>query len=297
MSAGALPTFLVIGAAKCGTSSLHQYLGEHPQIGMSRTKELNFFQDTSDPGVYAAMDPALHQALARRRNWRRGIDWYRAQFDPALPARGESSPGYTQPHFSGVAERMASLVPDAQLVYVVRDPVERALSAYRWRRGLGHERQPPDVALVPGGYYCEASRYAACLGPYLDRFPRERILIVEAELLDADRRATMQRVFGFLGVEEDFWSPAFERRWNVTAEQGGRRWRAMSRLRERPWWGVVASRVPRRALWAVQRATTGRASGAPEAEPAVPGETIEALREDAARFRAVAGRDFAHWPV
>ena len=109
-----LPNLIVIGAAKCGTTSLHAYLDEHPEIAMSREKELHFFVD--------------------RKNWGRGIEWYEAQFDASAPVRGESSPGYSAyPLYEGVAERMARVVPDAKLVYLVRDPVERVVSHYTHR--------------------------------------------------------------------------------------------------------------------------------------------------------------------
>ncbi len=82
-----LPNLIVIGAQKCGTSSLHRYLALHPQIGMSRVKELDFY-------------------LAHR-TWSRGTEWYAGQFDPAMTVRGESSPNYTDlPLSDGTAERM-----------------------------------------------------------------------------------------------------------------------------------------------------------------------------------------------
>src|SRR5690606_18287453 len=98
--AGALPNLIVIGAQKCGTSGLHYHLSLHPQVSMSKPKELNFF--------------------IAERNWPRGEAWYRRQFDPRAKVRGESSPNYTAyPQHTGVPERMHSLVPDAKLIYIV----------------------------------------------------------------------------------------------------------------------------------------------------------------------------------
>ena len=95
-----LPNLIVIGAAKCGTTSLHEYLDDHPEISMSHEKELHFFVD--------------------RKNWDRGLAWYEAQFDASAPVRGESSPGYSAyPLYRGVAERMARTIPHARLVYLV----------------------------------------------------------------------------------------------------------------------------------------------------------------------------------
>ena len=79
-----LPNLIVIGAAKCGTTSLHEYLNEHPEISMSSEKELYFFVEEKNLG--------------------KGLAWYESQFDPSAPVRGESSPGYSAfPLYRGVA--------------------------------------------------------------------------------------------------------------------------------------------------------------------------------------------------
>ena len=108
---GTLPNLIIIGAQKCGTTSLHYYLNLHPQILMSREKELNFF--------------------ITERNWSKGVDWYRSQFVEKAEIYGESSPNYTDYiRFGGVPERMYSVVPDARLIYILRDPIERIVSHY-----------------------------------------------------------------------------------------------------------------------------------------------------------------------
>ena len=94
-----LPNLIVIGAAKCGTTSLHEYLNEHPEISMSSEKELYFFVEEKNLG--------------------KGLAWYESQFDPSAPVRGESSPGYSAlPLYRGVPERMAETIPDAKLVVI-----------------------------------------------------------------------------------------------------------------------------------------------------------------------------------
>ena len=92
---GSLPNLIVIGGLKCGTTSLHHYLNLHPQIAMSRPKELNFFVD--------------------ELNWELGPEWYASHFDRDAEVRGETSPHYTNlPRFEGVAERMRELLGDAR---------------------------------------------------------------------------------------------------------------------------------------------------------------------------------------
>ena len=115
-----LPNLIIIGAMKCGTSALHQYLDQHPDIAMSKEKELDFFIED--------------------RNWRKGLDWYRSMFPDSGVVRGEASPDYTHyPAIPGVPERMHTVVPGAKLIYMVRDPVERMLSQYMHNRWTGIE--------------------------------------------------------------------------------------------------------------------------------------------------------------
>lgn len=104
---GALPNLVVIGAMKCGTTSLHHYLDVHPDIAMSQAKELNFFfGDDADGESGDAEVRSWHNG-----NWHRGVEWYAAQFDAGAPVRGEASPGYTSPAHPEVAGRMAAIIP------------------------------------------------------------------------------------------------------------------------------------------------------------------------------------------
>src|SRR3712207_3189656 len=91
--AGALPNLIVIGAMKCGTTSLHRYLDLHPEVAMSTAKELSFF---SRPERYDGL----------------GVDWYKGFFDPTAAIRGESSPEYSHGPPAGVPARIRTLVPD-----------------------------------------------------------------------------------------------------------------------------------------------------------------------------------------
>src|SRR5215210_188194 len=199
---GALPNLIIIGALKAGTTSLHSYLDAHPEVGMSQIKELDFFIEPGHLG--------------------RGPDWYRSHFDPAYRVRGEASPRYAmRPMTDPVAERIRRLAPDTRLIYLVRDPISRAVSHYLHHRRIGREFQPIDQALsVYRHYYVELSRYRYQLEPFLQTFGQERILILCQEKLRRERREAMREVFTFLGVDPTFDSPKFERELMVTAEQG-----------------------------------------------------------------------------
>ncbi len=215
-SPGALPNLVIIGAMKCGTTSLHHYLGQHPDICMSRPKELNFFFGPEDGGPRRGPDERPDWA---RGNWHRGPAWYAAHFDAGAPVRGEASPGYTSPSYPGVAARMAAVIPDARLVYAVRDPIDRAVSQYEHHRRQGTETRGPEEALLdPGSQYIARSRYAERLAPFLAAGAfRDRITVVAQEDLRHARRATLRGLFAGVGVD-DHWSPAMDEQRNAATE-------------------------------------------------------------------------------
>ena len=297
--AGALPNLIVIGTGRCGTTALHRYLRVHPEIAMSATKELNFFSGGIEPASEPALSDPVDLALIeiRRGTWSKGLDWYRAQFDPASPVRGESSPSYSSPWYNRrCAERIADQLPDVRLIFCVRDPVERTISHYRWNRNRGLERRSIDQALAPGGYYAQASRLALRLEPFLTVFGEERILILDSDDIDHRRRETLRQAFRFLDVDEDFWNEAMEMR--RTPGRGATRGRIMRRLAALP--GGAAPRRLRPGRWASperRRGLTRAAERPPAPSEAVRERLAAVLAPDAARLRELTAREFAHWSV
>jgi hypothetical protein len=185
-----LPEVLVIGAMKCGTSAVHAYLDAHPDVAMSDPKELNFFNE----------------------HWDRGLEWYSSQLDPDAKVRGESSPGYTSPSFPDVPERIAGVVPWVRLVYLVRDPVQRALSQYAHHRRQGTETRPVAEALLdPDSQYVARSRFHERLAPYLQHFEREQVHVVVSERLLGDRRGEVARLYEHVGVDPTWRDRTHER--------------------------------------------------------------------------------------
>ena len=134
----AMPDFLVIGAPKAGTTALHAALARHPGLYMSPVKEPKFFLSDGPPPTKGGPGDAL---TYREHIWRRPD--YEALFDPA-PAgtlRGESTPLYL--YDRAAVRRIRAALPDARLIVIVRDPVERAHSnwTHLWSAGLEPDRQ------------------------------------------------------------------------------------------------------------------------------------------------------------
>jgi Sulfotransferase domain len=282
---GALPNLIVIGGLKCGTTSLHHYLNLHPEIAMSRPKELNFF--------------------VAELNWDLGPDWYASHFDRAAPVRGESSPHYTNlPRFEGVAGRMGDLLgDDARVVYMVRDPIDRMLSHYLHNVGGGYESRPLEQALTdPDSAYVARSRYAMQAKPFLDRFGAERLLIISREELGRGREQTMRSVYEFAGVAADFTSEQFDREWETGSGKSAGGFKLMDRAVRLP--GLRAldrnfDRLPESLRWMVERLVHDPETGAaakPELAPDLRARLAGLLREDVAELERNAGRDFG-WNV
>lgn len=187
---------------KCGTSALHDLLDRHPEISMAPGKELNFFFGPEQAPPVDPEDWWLHG------QWHRGLDWYAGRFDPSAPVRGESSPGYTDPSHPEAPARVRATVPDVRLVYLVRDPFERALSQWRHHVRDGTEPRPAEVALLdPESQYVDRSRYHERIAPYLDLFPADQLLVVVQERLRDHTDREVRRVVAHAGADPGRWRP------------------------------------------------------------------------------------------
>ena len=282
-----LPTFFIIGAMKAGTTSLYHYLREHPQVFMPPFKALEFF--------------------AGGPQWERGIDWYRHWFAAAPPeavAIGEASNVYTKyPRYRDVPARIAEHIPDARLIYVIRDPIDRIRSHYQTRVAEGTEKAPLSEAVFSNDIYVAYSRYAMQLEQYLAHFPREQLLVLLAEDLRAERASTLRRVYGFLGIDADFTPPNLDREYYKTRDRAARSpipvW-----LRKGLKKYVPATRRAKELennMLAAFRRLGGRAPAPPAPplilSPATRERLVEVLADDVRSMRDILGQDFHGWGI
>lgn len=284
-----LPTFLVIGAMKAGTTSLYHYLKAHPQVVTPRYKAPEFF--------------------VAEANWHRGVDWYRRQFPPAGPeavAVGEASNAYTKyPHFQGIPKRIASVLPDVRLVYAVREPLARMRSHYQTRVAEGSETAPFADAVFADPIYLDYSRYALQIEQYLDYFPPAQMLVITSEDLRASRDATMRRVYEFIGVDADLAPANLEREFYQTRDRAVRSpmpLRVRKVLKRRlPWTRRFKELEP--DLLRVIRRLAGRGEQRPAAAMpfSVPDDVRDRVRgdleDDVRRLRRYVGLGFDGWGI
>jgi hypothetical protein len=197
-----LPNFLVIGAARSATTSLHYALRGHPQVYVPERKEPNFF---AFEGLPASADPGVVTSVTRLEDYARLFEGVTDE-----EAIGEVSPTYLANPRS--CQRIYRLIPEAKLVAVLRDPVERAYSDYLMRvregfepyrdfgRALAEEEARHRLG-HPGGYYIRTGFYARQLKPYFRRFGADRIQVHLFEDLVAKPDETLASIFRFLGVD------------------------------------------------------------------------------------------------
>ncbi len=278
-----LPTFFVIGAAKAGTTSLNSYLAAHPEISMTEPRE-------------------LHLMVGPR--WRERAADYARHLAADAPVRGDCSPGYAvYPWNPLVSEHIHALVPDARLIYAVRDPVERTIAYYAQTVAAGEEARSIESAVRPedpDNYYVAGSRYATQVEVYLRRFSLERLLVIDQADLRARRGEVLRRAFAHVGADPEFSAPEFGIEHNVRGVDNVRlgelgralRGSALNRLSRR----LLSPGLRRRALGVV-RPRLARGAVYPDVSAALRARLEEALAPEADRLRALTGQRFASWSV
>ena len=211
------PSFIIIGAQRCGTTSLYNYLVAHPLILPARTKEIHFFD----------------------QNYEEGVAWYRCHFPITLrrdlvelarkhkPITGEASPYYL--FHPLVPQRVSVLFPDVKLIVLLRNPVDRAYSHYhhgvRWgveslpfERAIESEKRRLETKGDNGAKhessfdfnhrrysYLARGIYVDQLTTWVDLFSREQILVIQSEQFRQEPWRVLRQVLDFLGLPE--WEP------------------------------------------------------------------------------------------
>lgn len=202
-----LPNFLIIGAPRCATTSLYHYLRLHPEIFMSSVKEPRYFIYTDYP---TKLMPKIQVITS--------LEDYKKLF---IDVQNEHMIGEATATYIGradVPQRIQSLIPDCKLIIMLRKPTERTISHYRLRMNEGKEARSlekviaderqlfPIIDAPLNTYATTFSFYHAHLTRFLEIFPKEQIHIELVEDFQADTKATLNRIYHFLGVSPDFFS-------------------------------------------------------------------------------------------
>lgn len=183
MTQGRLPDFLIIGAMKSGTSSLHDYLNLHPDIYMSEPKEIHYYAD---------------QFFKTHT-----LEWYKSFFVTKKKLCGTSPQSYTKYHnkfYQNIPERIYKDSPNIKLIYIVRDPIKRYISHIK----ESHFGDPKEDILYAESidHYLKTSMYYDQISQYLTYFKKDQIYILSLEELVKNKLEELNNIFNFLDVAE-----------------------------------------------------------------------------------------------
>jgi len=191
-----LPNFIIAGAKKCGTTSIYEYLKQHPQAYMTALKEPRFF-------AYNPADPEQVK-LSFTYFPIRTFEEYTQLFANAngAAAIGEASPMYISSPFA--LQQIRATIPQVKLIFCLRQPVERAYSLYLMRVRHSLEQRPPYQAFAEDTKRWTRFNYYQMLKPWFDHFDHSQIKVILYEDFQADSLHTMQDIFRFLEIDSTF---------------------------------------------------------------------------------------------
>jgi len=296
-----IPNFLIIGTAKAGTTALYNYLKQHPRIYMSPVKEPKFFAyegeklDFRGPGDREANTSVVTD-----------IDAYRALFAKVSneTAVGEASPLYL--YAPKAPERIQHHIPEAKLIAILRNPIERAYSSFSqmvregreplgdFSQALGAEERRIRENWAPGWHYKRRGFYHTQLERYFDRFHRDQIKIYLYEDLQANPVGVLQETFRFLGVDDAF-IPDISLRHNVSGIPKSQALHVFLR-RPNPIKSVFKPFVRKQLRSRIKTRLSNRnLRQLPQLPPKARKELAEAYREDVLKLQELTRRDLSTW--
>lgn len=271
------PDIVVIGAMRAGTTTLYEMLRQSGLVTVPRMKETDFFLE---------------------KQYQRGLKWLNNQYNDFSKPLVDMSPNYTRYEvFPGVPQRIYETNPNAKLVYILRDPVKRAISEYRHGTAMGYELPSPDEIYSNGDRGYECSRYYEQLLPYLEFWSIEDIHIVEFEDLVKDQWGVLNTLFKDLGLSAE------------PIDQSVVHTNSADELKKVPsWWGQirnepivewVRSKTPRGMVTFLKSTFFRGNSDIDKIE--FPNHTLEAMRkslkDDVAALRELTGKQFPNWSI
>lgn len=271
------PNFIVIGSMKSGTTTLCQWLGQHPEIFICNPKEPNFF--------------------CRNDIYARGIEWYESLFKNAAgkTAIGEGSTSYSKAHnFPDAASRIASHLPDARLIYIVRHPLERIES--QWMFNVRHHdlHQSFSATLREDLNLVNTSKYWWQISKYREHFSDEQILVLFFEEMKLDPDAVLRECFDFLGVAEDRFTGNTTKKSNVTPKFEMER-STLSVARKMPGYDSLKGLVPAGLKKVMHPLLKKQVSGHPQWDPYLRRQIINDLKPDIRQFLDYCNKQEDYW--
>lgn len=294
-----MPNFIVLGAGKAGTQSIYNYLMEHPDIYMSPTKETNFFALNGEkPNFQGPPDTINQYSIA-------DLDEYQAQFAGVTTeqAIGEASPLYL---YSPIApQRIKETLPNAKLIVILRNPVDRAFSCYLFLRArltetitdfdeaLQAEQDRIDKNWPWPWHYKSLGFYYEQLQRYYQLFDPAQIRIYLYEDFRANNVGVMQDMFGYLGVDDTF-VPDVSLKYNFSGLPKNKVLQYVL-TGPNPIQTVLKPLLPTKLRRKLVSKVKKKNLTKPSLKPEIRQQLIESYREETLKLQTLLDRDLSHW--
>lgn len=299
-----LPNFLIIGAAKSGTTALYRYLKQHPEIFMSSRKEPHFFSFTNESKITNGPGDYVKSAIT-------DFNLYRQLFDPVTnqKAIGEASPTYI--YVPGTAEKIHSVLPNVKLIAILRNPVDRAFSAYMHQVRDGHEDSKDFLEAIyreteriannwgPIWHYINAGYYYNQLIPYYNLFNKNNIKIIIYDDFVNNPVKEIQDIFTFLEVNNMF-VPDMSARPNVSGIPKHKTWQRIMDFtfnHPNPIRGISRKLFSEEFRWKVTSHLRNKNLIKPTITLELRKELINLYKSDIVNLQKLINRDLSAWLV
>ena len=273
-----LPNFLIIGSMKSGTTTLYHLLKSHPDIFMADNKEPQYFSDDRKFGK----GTERYESLFKNYNNEKAI--------------GEASTNYAKhPSFKNVPERIKKVIPDAKLIYVLRDPVDRIYSHFVHNYYMGRIENDVEKAINNNAHYINVSKYYHQIEQYLEYFDKDNIKII---LLDDLRDSPMETVadtYRFLGVDDAHKPQGLGEHKHATDNKMGQSGDLMNLIRRVPLYHAVSNNIPEGAKRFLNAIVRKKVDPPLRLDAKLRKRLQGELKGDILLLQEYLGRDLTHW--
>ena len=300
-----LPNTFIIGAAKSGTTSLYDYLQQHPDVFMSPVKEPRYFAYVDDPpAMVGPGDRASNEAAGAVYTLSDYADLFVGTENAS--AVGEASVNYL--YSETAPRRIHERLPDVHLIAILRNPIDRAFSHYLhlvrsgreeirdFRQALAAEPERRRKGWEWSWHYTQMGRYHEQLKRYLQHFDRDQISVYLFDDFRADNVAVAQDIFGTLGVDDRF-VPDTSARHEKTGVPKLERFQQFLLNPDHPLRRasryVITEEVRERLLRLLKNLNLAK----PDLPADVRAELADVFADDIRRLQSLLGRDLSHWLV
>ncbi|MCB9006582.1 MAG: sulfotransferase [Ardenticatenaceae bacterium] len=298
------PNFLIIGAAKSGTSAMYHYIRHHPEIYMSPRKETHFFAfENVDPSTKGPGD-TIPGAVTKLEDYLLLFNDVRGE-----KAIGEASPTYL--YLPRACERIQHYIPEVRMIAILRNPADRAFSAFMhltrdgrepiadFGQALALEEERIRMNWGPIWHYKNGGLYYEQVKRYFQTFGKEKLKIYLHDEFNQNPQVVLKDVFSFLGVS-DSWIPDVSIRPNVSGVPKSERLHKLMHslfLKPNPLKAASRKMIPENVRWRVTTQMRNMNITKKPMPPQIREQLIGFFREDVNKLSQLIERDLSHWLV